>query len=957
MELSSSFAVEQPSAGTLTAAIPILTLPSTLYPTSAQATVTLLTIITSIPTTDPTLVRSLASTRSSTCTTIRLIPEATPAPTTRPALQNLVDTGVITNQVVTPPSETLFEIQRLLDLTDTPAYNETWEWEFNSQLIFESVPSPIHQLAYSGQFVPPHLPRNESEEEQGLQDDFDYFDFSAYAEVTHEAESSNSTGLNSTSSLKRPWDPDDYPELDADYHHFWKRHRGADTDSIGVDYGNLENSRGHALEESGAESIRIEHRRSRQRNDRPFLGLESALLALLCLLTLEEKPDRKRRRPPNSSSGSEENTRIPPSHNDEEYDIVSQPVTVPLSQEQLIAEFKGIYAGLVMVEAKCVEVDAKQGWVSSGGAEPKLSNEQWQALIALHRTLLHEHHDFFLASQHPSASPALRRLATKYAMPTRMWRHGIHSFLELLRHRLPHSCDHMLAFIYLAYTMMTLDHDTVPDFEDTWIEYLGDLGSYQMAIEDDDIRDRQVWTEVARHWYSKASDKELSKSRLYHHLAILARPNFPFASTRESILRLFEPVISAESNRGEYRLPPLDTNSFKAHGLLFRDRDIAKFEPAVDEFIGLLDNQIGRVTRKFMEQGYHQIAVANSVAQLGFAFLDRTIWWNQLQHIDQDDHIAAQPSSYELRTSSDDCPRRRLVRMEDLFSLDWSSDFSVDEEERCVEVPSMSDERRERILWLASRLTQLQDTTAYSSRDRTLSYATGDSNNLSSPPEVYLDGDIQDLAEDESDLLAKLDREANIMIEQNSDWEFGPTRTSNGADCDFETLGWNTSVQETIDPSIIALPGPDILQSSGQESEPVAIDMSAPGSLVQEPITGRLCFEKEAAEFDSHTAPEMYSSSSPDETDKWNISLEEFPLAQCSQLWESFEIYSSDSDQFASDSSSANWSVEYLPAETPPALSSSAFPVLSVSPKPLDDNVRFNCSYCMKSFAQRSLLT
>ncbi|KAK4170762.1 hypothetical protein QBC36DRAFT_200754, partial [Triangularia setosa] len=35
-------------------------------------------------------------------------------------------------------------------------------------------------------------------------------------------------------------------------------------------------------------------------------------------------------------------------------------------------------------------------------------NDQWQALVALYRTLLHKHHDFFLASQQPSASPALK---------------------------------------------------------------------------------------------------------------------------------------------------------------------------------------------------------------------------------------------------------------------------------------------------------------------------------------------------------------------------------------------------------------------------------------------------------------------------------------------------------------------------------------------------------------------
>ncbi|KAF2433994.1 hypothetical protein EJ08DRAFT_582769 [Tothia fuscella] len=61
---------------------------------------------------------------------------------------------------------------------------------------------------------------------------------------------------------------------------------------------------------------------------------------------------------------------------------------------------------------------------------------------------LHEHHDFFLASQHPSASPALRRLATKYTMPARMWKHGIHSFLELLRYRLPESLEFMISFCW-----------------------------------------------------------------------------------------------------------------------------------------------------------------------------------------------------------------------------------------------------------------------------------------------------------------------------------------------------------------------------------------------------------------------------------------------------------------------------------------------------------------------------
>ncbi len=98
-----------------------------------------------------------------------------------------------------------------------------------------------------------------------------------------------------------------------------------------------------------------------------------------------------------------------------EVTMLLQPETRPITQEQLVNEVKGIYAGLVMVEKKCVEICTQQASSNS----KHLSNEQWQALIALHRTLLHEHHDFFLASQHPTASPALRRLATKYAMPAR----------------------------------------------------------------------------------------------------------------------------------------------------------------------------------------------------------------------------------------------------------------------------------------------------------------------------------------------------------------------------------------------------------------------------------------------------------------------------------------------------------------------------------------------------------
>ncbi|KAJ3561129.1 hypothetical protein NPX13_g9063 [Xylaria arbuscula] len=322
-----------------------------------------------------------------------------------------------------------------------------------------------------------------------------------------------------------------------------------------------------------------------------------------------------------------------PEEDSETLRLIKQPETRPISQEQLVAEVKGIYAGLMMVESKCIEMIKV---CSENNTE--LNNEQWQALIALHRTLLHEHHDFFLASQHPSASPALKRLASKYAMPARMWRHGIHSFLELLRHRLPGSLEHMLTFIYLAYSTMALLYETVPAFEDTWIECLGDLGRYRMAIEDEDMRDREVWTSVSRYWYSKASDKAPTTGRLYHHLAILARPNalqqlffytkslcvpIPFGSAKESIMTLFDPIF-ATGNYQHNRLSPIDVAFVKTHGILFSHKQLENFRPVVGEFLGGLDNHISRMAKGWMEAGYY-IAIANCCALLSYGKDDNAI--------------------------------------------------------------------------------------------------------------------------------------------------------------------------------------------------------------------------------------------------------------------------------------------------------------------------------------------
>ncbi|KAK4446082.1 hypothetical protein QBC34DRAFT_470166 [Podospora aff. communis PSN243] len=280
--------------------------------------------------------------------------------------------------------------------------------------------------------------------------------------------------------------------------------------------------------------------------------------------------------------------------------IFKQPRTRPISQRQLAFEVKGIYAGLLIVENKCIEVISAQNALGDG-ANTKFNNEQWQALISWRRTLLYEYHDFFLATQHPSSSPAMRRLASKYAMPARMW------------HCLPASLEHMLTFIYLAYAMMALLYETVPAFKYTWIECLGDLARYRMAIEDDNVGDYEVWTEVSRGWYSKASDKAPTIGRLYHHQAILARPNAfqqlfyygkslcvttPFLPTRDSIQTLFGPIMF------EQRTTSIQHLFVLINAILFTGKMPERFESVLQDFTKTLDIHI-RSTHRFQEQGYY----------------------------------------------------------------------------------------------------------------------------------------------------------------------------------------------------------------------------------------------------------------------------------------------------------------------------------------------------------------
>lgn len=224
-------------------------------------------------------------------------------------------------------------------------------------------------------------------------------------------------------------------------------------------------------------------------------------------------------RPSKPSSVSPKNRRAPPildcvviqpvSADEQQMGSVLRPNSRPISQEQLHTEVVSIYAGIERIESKCIRADSVQ--VSSRRRSPcgqrvVLAPDHWRALAGLHRALLYEHHDFFLASHHPLASPALRHHSIEWSMPARMWKYGIHSLLELLREALPESLEYLLSFTVMAYQIITFLYEAVPSFEDTWIQYLREIAHYRMDTAGEDRHDRQTWAAISRYWHHKVAN-------------------------------------------------------------------------------------------------------------------------------------------------------------------------------------------------------------------------------------------------------------------------------------------------------------------------------------------------------------------------------------------------------------------------------------------------------------------
>lgn len=96
-------------------------------------------------------------------------------------------------------------------------------------------------------------------------------------------------------------------------------------------------------------------------------------------------------------------------------------------------------------------------------------------------------HNLLQLTLAPHVPASLRNIPTKYNIIIRLWTHGFNKPLETLRRASFQSAialEHLQEFIIYAYTFysMLLEEQTLDGFKSGWLEALGDLARYRMAI-------------------------------------------------------------------------------------------------------------------------------------------------------------------------------------------------------------------------------------------------------------------------------------------------------------------------------------------------------------------------------------------------------------------------------------------------------------------------------------------
>ncbi|GAA5991646.1 hypothetical protein JCM11641_000208 [Rhodosporidiobolus odoratus] len=306
-----------------------------------------------------------------------------------------------------------------------------------------------------------------------------------------------------------------------------------------------------------------------------------------------------------------------------------------------------------------------------GGKVDGKGDEYWVRLAGMHKQLADAHYTFLTLAFDPSHPASLQQLPQRYNIPTRLWQVAFHSLLERMRHAVLSSSptpssspasteeanvlEHLVEFIQYAYGHYSqlFEDPAVAVFRAAWIEQLGDLARYRMAVaglasrvnaasnpsasssltpsalaaagetsagekkprpadaasigvtalNDWDLEEQDTWREMAREWYALGVAENPGTGRLQHHLALLSRGEelrglYHYAKS----LTAAHPYVSAresilplfeDENQARRTQPDVSKSDLfvHLHGMLFTKISLDDFDEVLERFMERLKEE------------------------------------------------------------------------------------------------------------------------------------------------------------------------------------------------------------------------------------------------------------------------------------------------------------------------------------------------------------------------------
>lgn len=179
------------------------------------------------------------------------------------------------------------------------------------------------------------------------------------------------------------------------------------------------------------------------------------------------------------------------------------------SSNALSSQLKNLYRQIVTLEARLQserDVDMQDdtyedshriGLLQKGQPvhtrtkqEEEAEQERYRRLVQEHKELANVVHQLLCVTLGPSVPVSLRNIPIKYNLVTRLWLHAFHRLLESLRRAAISSAypdialENLVEFIYYAYSFYAglMDEQNLAQFRSNWVECLGDIARYRIAV-------------------------------------------------------------------------------------------------------------------------------------------------------------------------------------------------------------------------------------------------------------------------------------------------------------------------------------------------------------------------------------------------------------------------------------------------------------------------------------------